>query len=273
MANELRTLHLDAQLQIEAYQFQGIMQKFSPHFHEYYVIGFIEAGQRQLICKGKEYIINPGDLLLFNPYDIHSCEQIDHLTLDYRCINVSIDVMREFNQGELPYFAHNVLVDHPLTQTLKQLHSSIVSAEDQLAKEALFQQLLQSLIEQYTDTSVQHAHAVSHQHPDIQTVCHYLEQHYSQTVTLAELSDLIGYNKYQLIRAFQDEKKITPYNYLETIRINKAKELLEQGTPLIEVAIQTGFSDQSHFSKFFKKMVGLTPKQYLNVFRQERLSS
>ncbi|MEK1829733.1 AraC family ligand binding domain-containing protein [Priestia megaterium] len=95
MVKEIRTAHVDADLHIEGYRFKGIMQKFPAHFHEYYVIGFIEEGQRHLICQGKAYIINPGDLLLFNPYDVHSCEQIDGKTLDYRCINVAPEVMKK----------------------------------------------------------------------------------------------------------------------------------------------------------------------------------
>lgn len=67
MQNETRTLQLDPHLHIEAYRFKGIMQKFPNHFHDYYVIGFIEKGLRYLACQDQEYIINPGDLLLFNP--------------------------------------------------------------------------------------------------------------------------------------------------------------------------------------------------------------
>ena len=65
MRNETRTLFLDPDLNVEAYRFKGIIQKFPNHFHEYFVIGFIEKGQRYLLCKGEEYIINQGDLVLF----------------------------------------------------------------------------------------------------------------------------------------------------------------------------------------------------------------
>lgn len=46
MVKEIRTAHVDADLHIEAYRFKGIMQKFPAHFYEYYVLGFIEEGQR-----------------------------------------------------------------------------------------------------------------------------------------------------------------------------------------------------------------------------------
>ena len=110
MKQEIRTVKYDTQLKIEAYHFQGLMQKFPNHFHEYYVIGFIEKGQRFLSCKNKEYTITPGDLLLFNPRDNHTCEQIDGKTLDYRCINIQPEIMSkavsEITGKEfLPYFS------------------------------------------------------------------------------------------------------------------------------------------------------------------------
>lgn len=92
---EERTVHYDADLQIEAYRFEGIMQKFPNHFHDYYVIGFIESGQRRLSCKNKEYVIGTGDLIFFNPLDNHACESVDNETLDYRCLNIEPDVMRK----------------------------------------------------------------------------------------------------------------------------------------------------------------------------------
>ncbi|MEC3794407.1 helix-turn-helix transcriptional regulator, partial [Clostridioides difficile] len=77
---------------------------------------------------------------------------------------------------------------------------------------------------------------------------------------------IAGMNKYSLLRNFTKLKGITPYRYLENIRVNKAKKLLEKGVEPIDAAIQTGFVDQSHFTNFFKNFIGLTPKQYQNIF-------
>ena len=92
-----RSVIYDSDLDVEAYQFDGIMQKFPNHFHEYYVIGFIENGLRRLSCRNQEYIIAPGDLLLFNPHDNHTCEQIGVCTLEYRCLNIRKDSMEKNN--------------------------------------------------------------------------------------------------------------------------------------------------------------------------------
>lgn len=72
-----------------------------------------------------------------------------------------------------------------------------------------------------------------------------------------------------MLRLFAKEKGITPYGYLEMVRINRAKALLESGESPAEAALKTGFSDQSHFTNFFKKFIGLTPKQYGKIFNMD----
>lgn len=188
MTQEMRTVKYDAELKIEAYHFQGIMQKFPNHFHEYYVIGYIEQGQRYLSCQNKEYTIEPGDLLLFNPRDSHACEQIDGKTLDYRCINIQPEVMSKAvlditGKDYLPYFTQQVIFHSEWVAILRELHQILMEEEKDFRKEEIF------------------------------------------------------------------------------------FFLLEQGIKPIDVALQTGFTDQSHFSNFFKKFIGLTPKQYMNIFK------
>ena len=93
MKKEVRTVVYDDELHIEAYRFEGIVQPFPNHFHEYYVIGFMEDGERVLSCKNQEYTITRGDVLLFNPGDNHACAQSDGGTLDYRGFNITKEVM------------------------------------------------------------------------------------------------------------------------------------------------------------------------------------
>lgn len=58
MKKEVRTVVYDDELHIEAYRFEGIVQPFPNHFHEYYVIGFMEDGERVLSCKNQEHTIS-----------------------------------------------------------------------------------------------------------------------------------------------------------------------------------------------------------------------
>lgn len=63
---------------------------------------------------------------------------------------------------------------------------------------------------------------------------------------------------------------LTPYRYLENIRIGAAKKLLEQGAAPIDAALQTGFSDQSHFTNYFNSFIGLAPGIYRDIFSEKK---
>lgn len=65
-----------------------------------------------------------------------------------------------------------------------------------------------------------------------------------------------------LRRAFLRAKGVTPYRYLQAIRIGRAKALLEQGVSPADAALESGFADQSHFSTFFQRYIGLSPAAY-----------
>ncbi|GLI08029.1 AraC family transcriptional regulator [Paenibacillus tyrfis] len=269
MPNEIRTVCYDTDLQIEAYRFEGIMQKFPNHFHDYYVIGFIEEGQRYLQCNHQDYIIHPGDILIFNPRDIHSCEQIDEKVLDYRCINIQPDRMRQVvleitGRDYLPDFTHNVICRSELASSLQELHHMICEGETDFVKEELFFFLIGQLMQDYSDTSAEGT--AQERDSEFQAVCDYMETNFFQKITLDELSGMVGLSKYHFLRSFTRQRGISPYNYLETIRIGKAKKLLEQGIAPVDAAHQTGFSDQSHFTNFFKRFIGLTPRQYMRIF-------
>ncbi|HEK4626479.1 AraC family transcriptional regulator [Clostridioides difficile] len=269
MRQEERTVCFDRELKIEAYRFKGIMQKFPNHFHEHYVIGFIEKGQRYLSCKNKEYTTSTGDLLLFNPFDSHTCEQIDDKVLDYRCINIKPEIMKKTvfeitGKNYLPKFNQPVIFRSELVPLLQELHYIIMEEELDFKKEELFFFLIEQLIEEHTEPNLQSN--LENTNIEIQAVCDYLENNYAEHIILDELSTIAGMNKYSLLRNFTKLKGITPYRYLENIRVNKAKKLLEKSVEPIDAAIQTGFVDQSHFTNFFKNFIGLTPKQYQNIF-------
>ena len=273
MIREIRTVAYDAELKLEAYHFQGILQTFPLHFHDYYVISFIESGQRCLTCRGREYLLESGDLLLLNARDNHSCVQIGSQPMDYRSLNISPEVMGKAvleitGREYLPNFSPQVVCRSELVPTLRELHQMVMQGETDFRKEELFFFLLEQLVGDYTEGEI--AANSTQLSMQTKTICKYLEQRYMDTIRLDDLCSLTGLSKYYLLRSFTKQKGISPYSYLETIRIDKAKKLLEQGVLPLDAALQTGFADQSHFTNFFKKFIGLTPKQYMNIFRDSQ---
>lgn len=268
MTTEKRKVQFDNDLNIEAYHFEGIMQNFPNHFHEHYVLGFVENGQRFLKCKNKEYVINKGDLVLFNPLDNHGCAQVADEALDWRCLNIKKEIMQKVvkeitGKEYLPIFTRNVIVQSDEVDALRELHEMIMDQVIDFNKEENFYFLISQLISHYTKEM---SETLARGSEEIQKTCNYIEENYTQMIRLDDLSKVSGVNKYTLLRNFTMQRGITPYQYLSTIRINKAKNSLESGASLLDAALQSGFSDQSHFTRFFKNFIGLTPKQYQDIF-------
>lgn len=268
MKKEIRTAVFDNQLNIEAYRFKGIVQPFPNHFHEYYVIGYIEKGKRCLSCKNKNYNIEKGNVILFNPGDNHTCVQNDTETFDYRGFNISKSIMLDLTKevtgkNELPVFLKNVISDNEIIYYLKPLHKSIMNNISDFSKEENLLLMISFLIQNYEQ---KFENRIPDCQKEINKACEFIKQHFNERITLEQICQYTGLSKSTLLRAFTKSKGITPYRYLETIRISEAKTLLQKGIQPLEVAILTGFSDQSHFTNYFSSFIGLTPGAYREIF-------
>lgn len=271
MKTETRTVVYDDGLRIEAYRFEGIVQPFPNHFHEYYVIGFVEEGERCLSCKNQEYTIEKGHAVLFNPGDNHSCVQSDEGTLDYRGINITKGVMLDLaeevtGKRELPGFSQNVIIDEEVTCYLRPLHELIMKGSLEFGKEEMLLLLISLLIQRYGQPFEK---CIPECSEEIEKACTFIKQHFSDRIYLEQICRHAGLSKSTLLRAFTKMKGITPYSYLENIRIGEAKKLLEQGVAPIDAAMRTGFSDQSHFTNYFNRFIGLAPGLYRDIFLEK----
>lgn len=266
---EQRHVYYDHDLGIEAYQLSGVVQKFPNHFHDFYVIGFIEGGKRRLWCKGREYNLGTGDLVLFSPRDNHYCAPVGEEPLDYRAVNISPEVMlraaREITGKDCaPHFTQNVVYQSVAAGFVGDVYNAILTDAPRLQKEEAFFSLLKQILKEYASPFETPMNAA----PDeqIKRLCVYMEQHFAENITLEDMLSMTSFGKSYLLRLFTKQVGVSPYRYLQTIRIDKAKKLLEQGIEPIEVAVMAGFSHQSHFTNFFKAFIGLTPKQYQRIF-------
>lgn len=271
---EQRRVYYDRDLNIEIYNLSGIVQKFPNHFHEYYVIGFVEGGNRHLWCKGREYDLSAGDLILFNPRDNHYCAPVNGELLDYRAVNIEPEVMRAMvkeitGKAYAPRFTENVVYKSDAAQLVGVLYQAIVSNAPKMEKEEAFFFLLEQVLQEYASPFDEAE--ISAPNQQIQTLCTYMENHFSENITLDDLLKMADFGKSYLLRTFTKQVGVSPYRYLQTIRLDKAKKLLEQGVAPVDAANMSGFADQSHFTNFFKTFIGLTPKQYQKIFTKAPL--
>ena len=271
MKKEIKTVVYDDELGMEVYRFEGIVQPFPGHFHEHYVIGFVEKGERVLSCRDREYVLEEGSIVLFNPGDSHACAQSDDGTFDYRGFNISKESMLNLaeeitGKRELPGFLKNIICDEEAACHLRLLHEMVMKGSGELKKEETLLFLLSHLIQKYGKPFES---CIPECRQEIEKACEYMAGHFTERIYLGQICRHVGLSRSTLLRAFTKEKGVTPYRYLETVRINEAKKLLSKGVAPVEAAIRTGFSDQSHFTNYFSQFIGLAPGAYREIFSEK----
>lgn len=100
-------------------------------------------------------------------------------------------------------------------------------------------------------------------------VVDYIKRNLHQKLSIESIAKLAYVSKSNFFKMFRDELGISPNDFILQERINKAKELLAGQNSIKETAFQTGFSDTNYFTRVFKQLVGITPKNYqINLFIQ-----
>jgi len=93
--------------------------------------------------------------------------------------------------------------------------------------------------------------------------CDYIERHLGDEISLSAIARVAGMSRFHFARLFRASMGQSPMAYLLRQRIERAKGLLRaRQLPICEIAMLLGFSDQSHFSRTFRKLVGTTPKKF-----------
>ena len=97
----------------------------------------------------------------------------------------------------------------------------------------------------------------------LQQAVNYIQDNLAEDISLQVIATELNMSRYYFCRLFKKSTGITPHQYLIKSRIERAKELLSRKHQSIaDVALQVGFTNQSHFTKHFKKLVGIAPKRF-----------
>ena len=90
----------------------------------------------------------------------------------------------------------------------------------------------------------------------------FIDKHYSESIDLSNIADEAYFSKFHFIRLFKTIYGKTPHNYLTQVRIDNAKLLLSNNTPVLDVSVSVGFDSSTSFARLFKKYVGVPPSVY-----------
>ena len=99
--------------------------------------------------------------------------------------------------------------------------------------------------------------------PSLADVARYIEANFSERIALKDLASMAELSVFRLVTVFRREMGISPYRYLNAVRVKKAQQLLREGVPPAIAAIEVGFFDQSHLCRHFRTICGMTPGQFL----------
>lgn len=113
-----------------------------------------------------------------------------------------------------------------------------------------------------------HAHAASRRSAlCIERALHHIHCHLAERLSLQDLATVAGLSLFRFATAFRARVGQPPHQYICKLRIRYAQQLLRAGLPAASVASETGFCDQSHLQRHFKRVCGMTPGQYVQALR------
>ncbi|MEM7347409.1 MAG: AraC family transcriptional regulator, partial [Chloroflexota bacterium] len=165
------------------------------------------------------------------------------------------------HQAVLPAFKE-VRIDDPITtRKVFTLHQTLTDASDPLEQESRFIETLAYLIKRYADIcSIEQT--IGNERDAVQKARGYIEENFAAQISLNDLAQHAALSPYHFLRVFQAEVGMPPHAYLQDVRIRRAQGLIALGEALTDVAFDVGFSSQSHLTRRFKQIVGITPGQY-----------
>jgi AraC family transcriptional regulator len=101
----------------------------------------------------------------------------------------------------------------------------------------------------------------------LRQITEWMTEHMAEDFHLDQLAGQAGVSKFYFTRLFKNATGVSPSRYLLTVRMNEARRLLrETKRSVVEIALQVGYANPSHFARFFRRETGLSPSDY----RQQR---
>src|SRR5947207_3713747 len=233
-------------------------QEFGRHWHDTYGFGFLEHGAQEWFS-GRGIVRGyPGDVITTNPGEIHDGRPLGPPTRRWRIVYVDVDVMTSLTATERgrgsAEISSPVIADPMLVRILQGLFSRLERWNNRkpdaraLASLAFEEALVESCVRLMRHGSARWNDAPSR---EIQQVRERLADDAARVPSLADLAQLTGLSRYQVLRRFERAYGLPPHAWLLRRRAERARVLIRDGYSLSAAAARAGFSDQSHLTRVF----------------------
>lgn len=235
------------------------------HMHATFTIGVVDMGVVVNQSRGETSYIPENSVYVFNPGDVHSGYAPHDVFISHRTFSPSEVALTKLAQDVglrgAPYFKSSSFYAPQSAERLRALHRLLEGSESLLERESAVLEVFGALLTQHTPLLVG-PHPEGDEPRAVREVRDYLEAHLAENISLDALADLVELNRAHLIRVFKRSVGLPPYTYLIQRRIERAKSLLRTGAAPAHVALEVGFSDQSHLNLHFRRTLNLTPGRY-----------
>ncbi|WP_077623003.1 AraC family transcriptional regulator [Sediminibacillus massiliensis] len=262
---------------------------FRYHSHERFEIYFFHGGDCKYLIGDHIYYLQPGDIIIMNGLTLHRANPEAGTCYERSVIEFSSEwvkpILKSLNVPELlqPFYTlGNVLFRgisanerNAIEELIKEIANLDLNSLDENGdkmenrlKEGEVSTLLVHLLFKIYELSkirlVKIPPARSEKQLHVNRVAKWIDQNFSKDINLDHISDSLNISKYYMSRIFKDVTGYTVMQYLMCCRINRAKYLLEiyPEKTILEVALDSGFESASHFSRYFRKQVKITPTEY-----------
>ena len=251
---------------IDLFRFSNYDHAFPRHSHDRLTLGVFGARNGSIRVQRGNFRAVEGAILAIVPDEAHAAEPMRGLGWTYRTLYPSqqiVDLAVESNTALSPPFHQPVLHDERLARRIELVHTALETSGASLSLEEKLIGVVRDLFSGHG--APPSAAGKPRASAAVSLAREYLETNYAQPVKLAELAGRCGVTAFHLIHSFRAAVGMPPHAYLTQIRASRAREMLIRGKALSSVAYMCGFSDQSHLTRVFKRIYGVTPGFYVSA--------
>jgi AraC-like DNA-binding protein len=246
---------------LELFRSSNVNHAYPRHSHPVYSLGAIEAGVGFHRARGAQHFNHPGCVVLLSPEEVHGGAAHGG-PCSYRMLYISQADMADClpPSANLPHFRENILESASWAGQFLRLHQLLETSNDSLERQTAFFSVLTGFLAEH-----QHLNPPFHspqEHAAVRAVIDYLYAYSQHNIQIQDLARLTQLHRAYLMRLFLAQTGLTIHAYLTQVRLEQAKAALLAGKSAAEVAQNTGFADQSHLIRLFKRYTGTTPNKY-----------
>lgn len=252
------------------------------HNHDFYEIYLFISGRVTYLVEGKSYTLKSGDILLVNNREIHK-PVIEHGSIYERIVIwIKPEFIKSFCSDESDFLMcfestsknkYNLLrpgveMSGSIKGIISKLSRTFTSKAfgNDVLREYYMIELIAYLNRAYLETHIDEIEEDVVFDDKINDILHYINFNLNKDLSLEALSSSFYISKYHLSRQFKKHTGYTLHNYIHQKRLIQAKELLKEGTRILDVCHECGFNDYSNFIRSFSNTFGISPKKYSKQF-------